>query len=462
MTTTRHINRQSVTPRRGHYAWGAILFTLLFVYGSFVPLEFKAIGLTQAIERFGAVPYLRLDVYSRADFVANLLLLVPIGYLWVGALDTDRRDRLVLAVGLPCVIAILGVAIVGVEFAQLWFPRRTVSQNDMIAESIGAGLGMVGWFLIGRRTTAWLRRFFDKKTGAADWTIGLLRLYTVGLLIYMMLPLDLAISPEELRRKFEAGRVSLVPFSAGYANVFHMLWQIGVDAILYMPIGMGMRLGRLRPTRSLAVAVAMTVGFVMAVESLQLFIFSRSVDATDVIVGGAGGAVGAWVAGHWQHASVSSAWRGSSLASTARVGWGLLAGGLYAVPLIASFWYPFDWMFDPQQIRVKLHAFLDYPFERYYWGQEFVTLVNLARGLMLFIPLGAIVRWTIGPRAAWPGWLVLLIVVVMLGLVIEFGQTLTVSGVCDVTDVGVYLIGATVGWITIGRLLRNEQHTPGT
>ncbi len=451
------IDGSGVFPRRAHYMWAAILFMLLFVYGSFVPLEYRALGLSEAIEKFRRVRYLHLGLYSRADFVANLLLWVPIGYLWLAALDTDRRRRISLIIGLPCITAMLAAVIVGVEFAQLWFPRRTVSQNDMLAESVGAVLGVAGWFLVGRRMTGWFRRFFSQKTDATDWRVSLLHLYMVGLLIYMILPLDVVITPEELRRKIEGGRVSLVPFAVRYRNGFEMLWQMAMDVILYTPVGMGMRWGWVRQNqmRSLATGVLMTIGFAAVIETVQLFIFSRSVDATDVVTGGAGGLIGAWLVSQlWRQSCSPISRRGAAW----RWGWGAVLGGLYTVGLLASFWYPFDWIQEPDLIHRKLKGFMDYPFKRYYWGQEFVTFVNLARGLMLFVPVGAILRWISGSQAGWRGrgWLVVMVVATMLGLAIEWGQAMTYTGVSDVTDVGVYVVGAGAGWATAGKWLKRH------
>jgi len=210
-------------PRRGHYLLAAVAMTLLFVYGSFVPLEYEAIRFAKAVERFRAVRYLHLTAYKRADFMANLLLLIPLGYLWLGAWCADRRGRYVAMLGVPLVGVLLAAVIVGTEFTQLWFPRRTVSLNDIFAESAGACIGMACWWGFGSRATAWLRRLFSGYTAMSDWRISLLRLYVVGLLIYMMMPMDFVISPEELRHKFQRGGVVLIPFSGGYENVFAYL-----------------------------------------------------------------------------------------------------------------------------------------------------------------------------------------------------------------------------------------------
>ncbi len=459
-------------PRRVHYLVAALGFTLLAVYGSFVPLAYRAISLSEAVERFRAVPYLDLGVYSRADFVANLLLMIPVGYLWVGVVDTDRSRRWLALLCLPFIGAMLGVVIVGIEFGQLWFPHRTVSQNDMLAESIGSCVGIVGWFVLGRKINAWLRRFFSRQTAAHDWRLGLLRLYTVGLLVYMALPFDVAVSPEEIRRKIEAGRVSLIPL-ASISGVLEGLWQLGMDVVLYAPIGLLMRLrgvgvGDAGPMRSIPHAVGWVLVIAGGIELVQLFIFSRVVDTTDLVTAVVGGWFGAALAGPLSRYWRDQAGYGSGLSPALRLGVVMVGVGLYMLPLAASFWYPFDLDFDAARVRARLDHFWDYPFKLSYFGQEYVTAVNLARSVMLFVPVGMALRWGLGGAeqegSGVAKWRVVLSVlgVVLMGVVIELGQVFTRSRIGDITDVGLYLIGAAVGWALAGRLFARDPVPQGS
>ena len=63
-------------------SFAATLAYLAFVvYGSLVPLDFRPIPLDQAWLSFQQVPFLSLGVGSRADWVANGVLYVPLGFL---------------------------------------------------------------------------------------------------------------------------------------------------------------------------------------------------------------------------------------------------------------------------------------------------------------------------------------------------------------------------------------------
>ncbi len=46
-----------------------------------------AIELTEAIERFQRIPFLDLGIDSRADWVANLLLFIPLSYLFAASVS---------------------------------------------------------------------------------------------------------------------------------------------------------------------------------------------------------------------------------------------------------------------------------------------------------------------------------------------------------------------------------------
>ena len=64
----------------------ALLYLVFVIYGSLVPLHFHAQPWAQAVARFRGIPYLDLGIGSRADWVANILLFIPLAFLWLGAM----------------------------------------------------------------------------------------------------------------------------------------------------------------------------------------------------------------------------------------------------------------------------------------------------------------------------------------------------------------------------------------
>src|SRR5690606_13445018 len=108
------------------------------------------------------------------------------------------------------VVVALAVLSLAVEFTQLWFPPRTTSQNDLVAETLGGLIGAGFWLLCGQAVTHWLRTCVASRErhSQLQW---MLQAYLLGLLVYSVMPLDLTINPAELFRKYDEGKVVLLP-----------------------------------------------------------------------------------------------------------------------------------------------------------------------------------------------------------------------------------------------------------
>ena len=63
------------------------LYLVFVVYGSLVPLDFTPLPLDEAIERFRRIRFLNLGIGSRADWVANGLLMIPLAFLLCGSIQ---------------------------------------------------------------------------------------------------------------------------------------------------------------------------------------------------------------------------------------------------------------------------------------------------------------------------------------------------------------------------------------
>ncbi|BDZ45953.1 VanZ family protein [Naasia aerilata] len=73
--------------------------------------------------------------YPQIEFLSNVLLFVPLGFL--AALDLPRRDWWLAAVAAPAFSALL-------ELGQaLFFPARTPSASDVVANGLGGAVGAV-------------------------------------------------------------------------------------------------------------------------------------------------------------------------------------------------------------------------------------------------------------------------------------------------------------------------------
>jgi len=130
--------------------WLLCLVYLAFVvYGSLVPFEWRDVPLGQALTQFSHIRLLHLGAASRADWVANIVLYVPLAFLGCAALFGLRVEGLLAPVAALLVFLLCTAIAVAVEFTQIFFAPRTVSLNDLLAEAIGAGIGASLW-LFGR------------------------------------------------------------------------------------------------------------------------------------------------------------------------------------------------------------------------------------------------------------------------------------------------------------------------
>ncbi len=183
----------------------------------------------------------------------------------------------------------------GIEFTQLFFPQRTVSMNDIIAEGIGTLIGVVAWWVWGGRLLLWYdgwRRVQEPATFAerVAWA------YLAVVFMYGVLPLDLTISAVEIFHKWREGKLVLIPFSGLPSEPGLAIYNVTMDILMWLPPAF---LWRIAGQRGSLKVWGMTTGFAVLLEILQLFVYSRVTDVTEVITAGIGAAVGLLLGGRY-------------------------------------------------------------------------------------------------------------------------------------------------------------------
>ena len=163
------------------------------------------------------------------------------------------------------------------------------------------------------------------------------------------------------------GRIILVPFGYGYPTLVDRLWDYTTDMVLYFPVGVLAVLGwtsagqRRRPASAMALGVA----FVAFVQFCQVFIYSRYADATDLITGSAGIALGI--------AAVARLSRGvssSEPASDHRRLWAAFGSLVWLGALLVYHWFPFDFVVTGEMLAQRWPMLVAVPFRSYYFGSE--------------------------------------------------------------------------------------------
>ena len=114
---------------RGSYLFAALGFTALVIYGSLVPLHYEPLPWSEATARFQEIPYLALGLAHRADWVSNILLFIPLAYLWTGMLTLGRPSR-----GRRWLTGALVVIVAAAMSVALEFTQSLVSTADGVAE----------------------------------------------------------------------------------------------------------------------------------------------------------------------------------------------------------------------------------------------------------------------------------------------------------------------------------------
>ena len=162
--SSRRSRQSKPEARKSHrvgFWWFA--YVAFVIYGSLVPLQFTPLPWNDAWTTFQQIRLLNVGTGGRADWVANGVLYVPVGFLTAMLLSGQRRGAVRFAASLGAMVFVAALA-VSIEFVQLAFPPRTVSLNDLLAELVGGGLGAI---LAGVASDRF-RELWAAMTGAAD------------------------------------------------------------------------------------------------------------------------------------------------------------------------------------------------------------------------------------------------------------------------------------------------------
>jgi VanZ family protein len=446
LSSRAETNRDSPHISRLQFVWLALGYLFFAVYGSLVPLEFRALPLADAWLAFRDILSMGLSFSSRADWLVNILLFIPLAFLLAGALWPSHGLLVALAVFAVFVICLaLSVAI---EFAQLFFPQRTPSLNDITAQTIGAGLGVASWMTFGSRLSAWFIGWRCAR-GPMDIWKRLLYSYLFVLFAYNLLPLDLTISPVEILHKWREGRVVLLPFSFPFPSPIEALYDFGTDVLVWIPAAFLWSLAfhhqRLRAWLGLVCAA-------IGLEFLQLFVYSRVSDVTDIFTAALGAAIGIWLT------------RQPAQAPTGEAAWPLSHSGwfwfllafLWAAALSAVFFYPFDFQTDREFLAQRLHGARTVPFEVYYFATEYRAATEVLHKIGFFLPLGSLLALGIrtsginrdGRWGRYAGFIVTILIAIA-AFFIEAGQLFLPGKNVDVTDWGLEVLGGVIGFAII-------------
>ena len=416
----------------------ALAYLAFSIYGSLVPLNFSPHPVSQAWGTFKNIRYLNLGIGSRADWVANILLFIPLSFLWLGTLwrDNGFAGKLVASTATFIICAFLSVAI---EFTQLFFPPRTVSLNDILAESLGAFIGIALWWVKGPETVRRIRHFIERHDNTSE---HLLWIYLFILFGYNVLPLDLTISPVELYHEWKQGKIILLPFSAHTSGVAEFLYDLLSDVVIWIPVTFLLIMSARKSPRQ---AWLWTVAAAALLEFIQLFVYSRVTDIGDILTAMAGAGAGVLAAKYIIKPPQSS----YSKSYNRTLILGILGTLAWSLVLVGVFWYPYDFHFERNFLRERIPELFQVPFFKYYYGTEFRAITEVIHKTAFFLPLGVTLAYS---RSAIQNPVVrdyfkmgAIIFIIGVAMGIEIGQIALPDKNPDNTDLALEAISGIIG-----------------
>ncbi|MEO8409979.1 MAG: VanZ family protein, partial [Propionivibrio sp.] len=415
--------------KTGHTLQLSIWIGYLFfvVYGSLVPLDFRPVPLDRAWSIFQHIPMFKLGMESRADWIANGVLYVPVGFLTAHVLMQISGSR---RVALFVVTALLSFVLAfAVEFTQIFFPPRTVSLNDLLAECIGTLVGLS----LAAKYSDWFRLLLHAVfSNPRRLILHLVEAYLVAYVAYSLFPYDILLSANELAEKMRGDTWGwlLAGDTHGMAVVVLKLLS---EIILTLPFGLFLSY-RASPN-AVTNRQALMLGLLLGgfIEITQLFTASGVSQGVSVLARMAG--VWAGVA-LWRH---RHNWSPEKIAVHAQR-YVVPASVIYLVVLLyINGWFSHGWEgADSALSRLGDLHFL--PFYYHYYTTEAKALFSLASVCFAYLPIGLLVwlSWGSPARAFFYALFV--------AGVVETGKLFLQGVRPDPTNI---LLGALAAWGTV-------------
>jgi VanZ family protein len=416
----------------------ATTYSVFVLYGSLVPLELRPLDWAEAWRRFSHIRYISISIAGRADWVANILLYIPLSFLWCARANAHAYPGMRIGTTGFVLISCVAFACL-VEFLQVWFPQRTMSQNDLLAEALGSTIGVLIWLVAGRRV---LRLAQAISQGGREGLDAVFVAYAGLYVAYSLFPFDFLVSGQELSSKLASDTIAPI-MAASCGGLLGCSMKLTLEVASFVPFGMFLtQLTMRRGAGSTNLLFGILLGAFMgaAIEVTQIFIASGISQGISVGTRALGMMVGIIIARAW-----SVTWLTVWLpVARGAIAVGVL-GYLLLLAVVAS---RGEW--QTEGVLQRLSALHWLPFYYHYYTTEQIALISLMRNAILYAPVGmAVWVWRFagigGHRTDLPGATAALWLGAILAVLMESGRLLKASGHADPTNI---LIGAAAAWLT--------------
>jgi VanZ family protein len=437
---------ESAEVTRARIALAALAYAALVAHLLFIPYAFSPLSLDDTLRRFALIPWLQLGSDQNVALASRGLMFVPLGLLLAAWVAPEPRRRIELPALL--IASLLGCLwATGVNFAQVWFPTRTVSLNNLAAEFFGVIGGGLLWSTLGATGLRWWRKL---ASGGRVSLMAALSGYVALYLVASLTPFDFVTSAGEIAEKAASDLYGLwiAPVSCGPAPCELKFVSAMLAAV---PCGWWFAARRRSAVHFSRSAVLFALVVATIIELLHFLMVSGVSQGASVLVRASGIVLGA--------ATYSWRYRVAAL-DLNRVGRPAVVALL--VPHIIAVAYVAGW-FRSQKLGVaaglaRLHDVVWLPFFYQYYAPYQSTMYSAMVHAALYAPVGVMCwLWTRNRDRA-PLWLATL-VAVMVAIVAETSKVFLAGRLPDYTDVFIAAVSATLA-LAVLRFASRSQHPP--
>ncbi len=432
-----------------------IFFT---VYNTLIPFSFDHNWheLPELISHVNLLPDIGgVGRFSLTDFVGNILLFIPFGFLAYLFFSQRKSAH-------PILYSIFGGAFLSfsIEFVQLFIDKRNTAVHDWINNIIGTGGGAAVAAIYSVKFSITTRKIFyellDKKPFILiPLTIGVLQIFAAAM------PLTVSITISDLVKSIKS--TNIIPFT--YQSIGALFLnspnkhdietiQVGFDftpmiediifwAVVGYMLMLCYRLYWRKKRYGKRLLIFLPLFYFPMLEAMQVIIVHRITDINDILSGYGGIALGYGIYFLLRPLRRKQYHELIDLLKIPLV--------MYGVFILFSGLRPFDWSLSYDVIKIDLRAESLVPFYTYFRHTSLNDIYDLVDSLTFFLPIS--LYWTYRMKTNGKSYPVIYIFTTLtalaIGAFIEVTQLFSVERVAEITDILAYAGGGALGTFLI-------------
>ncbi|GEM_PF-6357475 len=369
------------------------IYTFFIIYGTTLPFNFTisdkiisnhANSILTAISKHD--PLYRSYSY---DLFANILFFMPFGFFLFNGMVNRLSEKKIIIIFIK--ITLFGLLLSAmVETVQIFTIDRNPSISDILMNTLGTVLGIIGGYLLLHFD---LRKKLQRKIKylIMDPDRLILITYLLFLLLAGLVPFDITIEPSKIIKNIKSLNSSQNLTVDAPRTLFNLIFIWGTAGYV---ISRYLRKSRDINNYFKQTAASITYGFVYVVfiEILQLFIITQNASIADIFIGWLGVLYGI-AAYQYFHKDLfkkgnREAWH--SYSENKNIFYFIMLN--YIAFVFYKYAYPFSVETSGDVLITKLHFFF-FNVNSYIPGPKIITLLKMSvKNMTLFLPAGMMLK----------------------------------------------------------------------